>query len=83
MELEEIVSRDWLTEEQIQYVTEQAKKGAIWAVKCIHNIHPEEGLIMAKIYYDAYIAESVGVKQSPSETFPRVNEFDTGSSYRN
>lgn len=26
--------------------------------------------------------ESVGVIESPSKTFPRVNEFDCGSSYR-
>lgn len=26
--------------------------------------------------------EQVGIKESPSKTFPRVNEFETGASYR-
>ena len=28
------------------------------------------------------LTEEVGVKESPTKTFPRVNEFDFGSSYR-
>ena len=28
------------------------------------------------------VSEIVGIAESPSKTFPRVNEFETGASYR-
>lgn len=31
---------------------------------------------------DGNCEEEISIKESPSKTFPRVNEFDRGSSYR-
>lgn len=31
---------------------------------------------------DGNCEEEIGVKEPPSKTFPHINEFDTGSSYR-
>ena len=33
-------------------------------------------------FLDKLSEEEVGVAESPAKTFPRVNEFDCGSSYR-
>ena len=49
-------------------------------------LKPEQLFNFASHFYslglDARKEESVGVAESPSKTFPRVNEFDCGSSYR-
>ena len=51
----------------------------------LHNKNNAIGLKKnKKMVYESLTAEveEIGVKESPSKTFPRVNDFEVGSSYR-
>ena len=52
--LRDMVPRNLLTEEQIEEATNLASKSQAMAVKYIKSVI-NEGLVIAKIYYDLYI----------------------------
>lgn len=56
---------------------EQAEKDLAYThIKSIDNAE------QAAVHYMEDCEEEISIKESPSKTFPRVNEFDCGSSYR-
>ena len=72
------------------YNVHPKKQGEFFACQFGYSSMQLDGNLFSEVTWDnspqevelKLVNEIVGVAESPSKTFPRVNEFETGASYR-